>query len=304
MAQCEAFSIRSGGRTRCRREARDGTGACEYPEHQRQVAAARLTRSDPPERLDAAAAGQAEGSQEIPSPIDAGNSPQFQEAEAVPTWEALPATGELDLVSEIAGAISGGAAPPPPVERFEAAAGAALGVELEGADPFAIDQEQRAAREEIRSAVGDQVRPLADRFSAQQCERWIKILVAPKLARDGKPELTADEIQEGAQLASEWLQWVLGEWAVHSLPGRTAVWLSLVYGARYFENILGVAAAFGRFVRRRVAGAAAPPPAAAAPRAAEQLRDQDDAAAAAAPGDPWAAFRNPAFAPPPRAAAA
>jgi hypothetical protein len=278
MARCEAVTIRSGGRVRCRREAVELTGACEYPDHQRQVAAARRPTV----------------SQETPAPIGAGVSPQFQEAES-PTWDALPAAGELDLVSEIAGAISGGAAAAVPVDRFERAAAAELGVRVNGADdPFVVDRDQRAAREEIRTAITDQVTPLAARFSAARCEAWIRILVAPKLVRDGKDQLTADEITEGAQLASEWLQWVLGEWAVHSLAGRTVVWASLVYGARYLEELLGVAAKLGQFVRRRVKGlAAAAEPAAAAP-AGPRIEVVRDVA------DPWAQYRNPAFTPAPQ----
>lgn len=280
--KCLAVAVRTG--MQCKNEA-EADGACREPAHKRQVAERKSAgefndHSNTPAAEphdDTASGGQ--GREPLP-PAPAGEDGAAA-ASIDAELAAVPALQE-SVIDDIAAAVGGG--PAPDLATLERAARRHLETPelLEGEeDAAAIDaaavegaEDATTARRELRAAIkGGQV------VTHGSAKRWIRILVNPMLAKQGKELLDDDEVEEGAQLAVEWL----GAWSVETREGRTVMWLVTVFGLRYVDQILYVASLLGRVavarIRSGLTGIEVPP---TAPRQAPERMPSPHAAAAAA----------------------
>ena len=247
--KCEAIAVRTGAP--CRNDAIGDSGACDVAAHQRQVAERRQRDRERPPQLSA----DELSADDIAPTWDSVE----RERELAAMMQSVPQRGEsvIDEIAEAIGARNGAGARVD-VDAFDRAVTRTLGASFSDEDPVDIDSAAAAHLEGAAAARADLVSTLRGRgagvrFTPERCEWWIRVLVQPRLVRDGKDPLSDDELHEGAELAAEWLQAIFGD-DIHSRTGRTVLWLGTVYGLRYCEELLQAAAGVGRWAQRRLRG--------------------------------------------------
>lgn len=290
--KCKAIAVRTNAP--CQNEA-EADGYCRLPAHKRQAGMLADLHPRFQALFDAPSTEPSTEPSTPPStpPSTEPSTPPPPVDTPVPTWD-LPAEltslprASHNVVDEIADAI--GARGGPQLAILEAAAerhledpDLALGEPENAAavDDAAVERDRDgdagSARAELRAALRGPT-PI----SQATVKRWMRWIVNPIFAAQGKDLLEQDELDEGALLAQEWLEWVRLGWLAETRTGRTVFWMLTVVGFRYADEIFTAFANAGRWAKRRVLGLPALPASSAPnpPRSAPIPSPQEVAAAA------------------------
>lgn len=246
--QCAAVAVRTG--RQCKNEAEPGKQYCKIPAHQRQVA--ERSGEPAPDKMSAEIPGDPPPASDPPRAGDVdGGAPADMVAE-LPQVSASSSS----IAAEIAAALTAerSSSGDAELDAFDREVRKQLGARAADVledDPAEVDRQAAAAAEDVAKALHT---PFEGRFHPSRVAWWLRVIVNPRLQRDGKDLLTEEEITEGSAIVSEWLEWAFGEWAVDSRMGRTLLWCGTVFGVRYWEELLTLATTVWRWGQRRSRG--------------------------------------------------